>query len=285
VMCLVADDQQLIIGGRAGLTFLDGFQAEYDEAIRDPAFDYSFISAIDKTESELWIAARGGIFKRTAGKRSWERIITKKDLVSQRIYSIASGSDGNLMVATERNAYLYHSSGLRLQTLFPDGLDWPVFNINYTHGKYYLSTYYGLYIYDEANLSFLGRINSYGDFLAPAANSAIDPVYESVLQGEILWVSTHRGLVQFQLVQEKGSAYLAPQTPFRPRGLAQVGKRVWVGTDLGLFSFEPTNASWRHYTVNDGLASNFVTDLVAIDNYIWLGTNLGLTRIVWRNLY
>ncbi|MEA3286278.1 MAG: hypothetical protein U9Q77_02720 [Candidatus Marinimicrobia bacterium] len=285
VMCMQLDAGQLILGGRAGLTYLDDFHVEYDEAIRDPVFDYSFISAIDKLNSDLIIAGRGGVFKKTDGQNDWERLITKKDLISDRIYSVAVGMDGNLMVATERNAYLYHDSGLILQTLFPTDLDWPVFDINYAAGKYYLSTYYGLFIFDETNLSITGKINSHGDFLSLGVHAAIDPIYESVIQGETLWASTHRGLITMNMLEQNGSAFLAPHAQFKPRGITLAGRRVWIGTDLGLFSFEPNAAVWRHYTRNDGLISNLVTDLAADGNYIWVGTNLGLTRIMWQNLY
>ncbi len=284
VMCLELVADELILGGRAGVTYLHGFQAAYDEAIRDPVFDYSFVSAIDQRNSDLLIAGRGGVFIKKDQRTDWDRIISKKDLVSKRIYSIAAGDHGNIMVATERNAYLFHESGLLLRTMFTTDLDWPVFDINYSEGRYYLSSYYGLFIFDEASLSFIARINSNGEIHSPGEDAGIDPIYESIFQGETLWASTHRGLIKVDLVLETGLMFLAPNAPFKPRGLSIVGHRTWVGTDLGLFSFEPGTGAWRHYTRNDGLISNFVTDLVANENYIWLGTNLGLTRIKWRNL-
>lgn len=116
-------------------------------------------------------------------------------------------------------------------------------------------------------------------------SAAVDPVYESVVVDSILWASTHRGLIQIDLINNQGKDYLSPGSPFQPRGLDVIGGKVWVGSTSGLYSFEPQTAAWRHYTQNDGLISNFVTDLVAKENYIWLGTNLGLTRINWRNLY
>jgi len=285
VMSLGLISDTLLIGGRAGLSKLNGFNAEYDEAIMDASYDYSFISAIDEHNKNILIAARGGIFKKSIQASGWNQLLSKKDLNSTRIYSLAAGNDGNIMIATERNTYLYHESGMLLRTLFPKGLDWPAFNVNYFEGSYYISTYFGLYIYDEATFSFVARVNSSGEMQIPGTSPAVDPIYKSVVNENHLWATTHRGLLELDLIQEQGVAYLAPHAPFKPRGLAFHGKQIWIGTDTGLFSFGPTASAWRHYTVNDGLISNFVTDLIASGDYIWVGTNLGLTRIKWRNLY
>ncbi len=285
VMSLELFNDTLLVGGRAGLSILNGFHAEYDEAIMDVAYDYSFISAIDERDGNVLIAGRGGVFKKSIESYTWTRLISKKDLNSSRIYSLAAGNDGNIMVATERNAYLYHKSGKLLRTLFPVDLDWPVFNINYAQGSYYISTYFGLYIYNETSLSFIARVNSSGEMQAPNTTPAIDPVYKSVVNRSQLWASTHRGLVQLDLLQETGNAYLAPSSPFKPRGLSVKENKIWIGTDAGLYCYIPATSAWRHYTISDGLISNFVTDLIATDDYIWIGTNLGITRIKWRNLY
>jgi len=285
IMALSRAENTLILGGRAGLTFMDSSAFEYDEAIREIAFDYSFVTDIDVSDSKLVIAGRGGVFRRDRADSQWKRLVSKKDLASDRIYAVATGADGNLLIATERNAYLYHESGLILNTLFPMGLDWPVFHVSYQDGFFYISSFYGLFIYSESEMGFIGSVNSSGEPQPVLAAPAIDPVYQSVIRGDKLWASTHRGLMQYDLITQKGSLFLSPNTPFKPRGLTVTQKSVWVGTDIGLFSLNSKSSSWRHFTVNDGLISNFVTELVSSDDYIWVGTNLGLTRLKWKNLY
>ena len=285
VMALNIYKDKIVAGGRAGLTYLDNSTFEYDEAIRDIAWDYSFISDIDVSGEDLLIAAKGGVFRQSQTQSAWKRILTKKDLTSDRIYSVAMGSGGNIMVATERNAYLFHESGSILQTLFPNGLDWPVFAIYYKDQQFYLSTYYGLYIYNEPTLKFISKVNSSGDLLPISEDAPADPIYESVIVGDMLWASTHRGLLKLNLLTHEGGFHLSPNSPFKPRGLTAAGKSIWIGTDIGLYSFDSKSLSWRHFTVDDGLISSFITDLIAKDGYIWTGTNLGLTRIKWKNLY
>lgn len=286
VMCMGRLSNELVIGGRAGLTLLKkDLQVRYEEAFKEPVFDFSFVSAIDHGGRELYIAGRGGVFSKDGKGSDWKRIVTKKDLGSDRIYSIAVGQDGNLMIATERNAYLYHRSGQFLETVFTADLYWPVFDITYSAGRYYLATNFGLYIYDEKNKGLTTRISSHAEIQSPLTSDAVDPIYEVIIINKILWASTHRGLIRIDLRRDTGKDYLAPESPFRPRGLDVADGRAWVGTGSGLYSFDAESGAWRHYSRNDGLISNFVTDLIINGDYIWLGTNIGLTRINWRNLY
>ncbi|MCF7807830.1 MAG: hypothetical protein K9N38_04845 [Candidatus Marinimicrobia bacterium] len=285
VMSLYQWGDSLIVGGRAGVTVLHDYHPHYYEALRDPVYDYSFVSSIAEYESDVFIAGRQGVFQKAQGTTQWTRLLKMDDLVSKRIYSIAAGNDGLVMIGTERNAYLYHESGSLIHTLFSSGLDWPVFDVKYSHGVFYLSTLYGLYVFDSDIMKFTDRITSHGQVESPHTDASIDPMYEAVIDSAQLWASSHRGLLHLNLTTMDAGSVLAPSTPFKPRGIAFVGGRVWIGTEVGLQSYAYKTSSWRHYTHNDGLISDFITDLVANEEYIWLGTNLGLTRIKWKNLY
>ena len=284
VMCLETWNDQLLVGGRAGLTRLEDYSPSYDVALRNLSYDYSFISAIDAQEGNVHIAARGGVYRNTSGS-DWERLVKKEDLASKRIYSIASGDDELIMIGTERNAYLYHSSGLLIHTLFSGGLDWPVFDIEYDAGVFYLATYHGLYFFNAELMKFTDRVSSHAELTSAHSDAAIDPIYEISIKNTKLWASTHRGLIAIDLGSLTIEDILSPATPLKPRGLAVHGGRVWIGSELGLYSYNPRLAAWRTYTHSDGLVSDFITDIVAIGDYIWLGTNLGITRIKWKNLY
>ncbi|MCF7824376.1 MAG: hypothetical protein K9N35_09435 [Candidatus Marinimicrobia bacterium] len=284
VMSMATAEEKLFIGGRAGLTTMQDFSVWYDEAIRDPVYDFSFVSAIDLRKNDVFIAGRGGVFTKRIDKASWERVVTKKDLGSDRIYSIAAGDAGQLMIGTENGAYLYHDSGLILETVFQGQINWPVFDIVYENGTYFIATYFGLYLFDVHANQLMTRISSDASVTSPQGSSLPDPIYECTVKDSILWATTHRGILSFDLHTDTGESFLSPMAPFKPRGLDIIGKKVWIGTDNGLYSFERKTEAWRQYTTNDGLISNFVTDLVALEDYIWLGTNLGLTRINWRNL-
>ena len=285
VMTLELDGDTLLVGGRAGVSRLAGYQPIYYESVREPTFDHSFVASITNWENHLTIAARGGVFTQSGSFAQWDRLVDMEDLASKRIYALEAGNDNLIMIGTERNAYLYHRSGNLIHTLFDSGLDWPVFDIAYRDGIFYLATFYGLYVFDSEIMKFRDRVSSFGEVTTPLADAALDPIYEVIVGEKDLWASTHRGLVNFNLNTRKTVDVLAPATPFQPRGLAWMGDRVWVGSEIGLYSYNPKLSAWRNYTHNDGLISDFITDIVAIEDYIWVGTNLGLTRISWKNLY
>jgi len=283
VMSMAHSGSQLLIGSRGGLTRISPEEKYvYDEAVRHLSYDLTFVADIDTWQDQVLLAARGGVFLGKFGE--WSQLVSRKNLKSKRIYSVAGGSHGTVLIATERNAYLYDKSGLLLKTLFPEGLSWPVFDVQHAQGKYYKISYYGFYIFDEANQAFLVHLTSNGDFQTPRGAPEVDPVYESLLQGDTLWVSSSRGITCFELSTETGRLYLAPGQPFHPRGLTSTPHQVWVGTETGLFAFDEYTYTWRNYSRRDGLISDFITDLERFENYIWVGTNLGITRIKWRNL-
>jgi hypothetical protein len=285
VMSLKTFGEDLIIGSRTGLTFLDDLTPIYDEAITHAAYDYSFVSAVETTPKHIFSAGRGGVFKRALKGGEWNRLMTKDDLKSKQIYALAAGLDGNLMIATEENAYLYHESGLLMESLFPKSSRWTVYDVTYSQGNYYLGTVFGLYVYSEAYQAFTARINSQGQVQNPKAEPALDPVYQIHVQDSLVWASTSRGLIRADMISRQGTSFLSPESPFKPRGLVVHGGSVWVGTESGLYAFKIKTMAWKQYSRNDGLISNFITDLAARGDYIWVGSNLGLTRITWQNLH
>lgn len=62
---------------------------------------------------------------------------------------------------------------------------------------------------------------------------------------------------------------------------------VWYGTDgYGISVFNGT--SWHTYTTTDGLSNNTVTDLLWIDETMWVGTMSGLNRFknnIWTKYF
>ena len=285
VMTLHYHNDELLIGGRTGITYLNDLTPRYDEAIAHAVYDYSFVSAIETNPSTIYIAARDGVFKRAHEATRWNRLIKKEDLKSKQIYSLASGLDGNVVIATEENAFLYHDSGLYMNSLFPKNSHWTVYDVTYSQGNYYLATLFGLYVFSEEHQAFIARINSEGEVQSPQTEASIDPIYRISVADSVLWATSSRGLIWADIRSGEGDVFLSPSSPFKPRGLVVHGGSIWVGSEIGLYAFSIKKLAWRQYTSSDGLVSNFITDLAARGDYIWVGSNLGLTRITWQNLY
>ena len=57
-----------------------------------------------------------------------------------------------------------------------------------------------------------------------------------------------------------------------------VNRLTWFGTSIGAVAMHP-DGSWVRYTVADGLADNYITDILARkDGTVWLSTNRGVSR-------
>ena len=65
--------------------------------------------------------------------------------------------------------------------------------------------------------------------------------------------------------------------------MAADGKYLWVATSMGLLRYDRIDHSWRKYTTEDGLSINSVNTLYVEEEYIWIGTDYGLTRFLWND--
>ena len=108
---------------------------------------------------------------------------------------------------------------------------------------------------------------------------ASSPVYEIARYKNRIWFVTPQGFARYDLKTSNWRTYTAPVLPLTPRGMVVNARGVWVGTEQGLRVLNPTTGLWELYTKQDGLASNFITAVTATSNYIWAGSDRGLTRI------
>jgi len=58
---------------------------------------------------------------------------------------------------------------------------------------------------------------------------------------------------------------------------------VWAATPLGLMRFVPATLERRLFTEEDGLIDIFVETIVVDGDYLWLGTENGVSRFRWNN--
>jgi ligand-binding sensor domain-containing protein len=51
---------------------------------------------------------------------------------------------------------------------------------------------------------------------------------------------------------------------------------LWTATSSGLLEYNPESKEWTRYDKKDGLATNFITTIIADENNLWIGTARGL---------
>ena len=58
-----------------------------------------------------------------------------------------------------------------------------------------------------------------------------------------------------------------------------------MATEDGVYKYDLHGQRWRHFGVRDGLVGSRVYDILLDGDYVWFGTNRGLTRFYWNNPY
>lgn len=276
-------DGMVTVGGMMGLTTisdLDNFA--YFRASTQPGLapGPTYISSIKSQGNALVVGARGGVLKLNPDTKNWTQVISATNLEARRIYDIAL-HQRLIAVATGQNLYLKWGTA-PLTTLFqePDGI--PIYSLLFHNDTLWMGTLYGLYLYDVNSETLLtGDSDILQNGPAPGAST---PVYELTAYGDEIWMATNRGMARYNTEAATWAVFPAPVEYLTPRGVVVDSSGVWVGTEQGLRFLNPESGLWAVFTVSDGLASNFITDLATTDDYIWAGTDRGLTRIYRKGL-
>lgn len=110
-------------------------------------------------------------------------------------------------------------------------------------------------------------------------------VYEIKHFENSLWLAADAGVVRLDLESGKSESFLNPSQRTYSRALAVNDRIVALASDGGMtiFFFEGDRSHTREFTPEDGLASSTVYSLLLDGDYIWIGTDRGVTRFYWNN--
>lgn len=282
VMTLEADEREVWIGNRTGITVLDtNQQVIYQREIDQIVYDLSYISALEIDSKTRYVGARGGVFQ-VDSKNIWTRLQSQSDLDASRIYAL-DRQRAELAIGTEEGVTIYELSGFKTD-LFPRVDAVPTYDLQFVDEVLWSATVFGLYLWDSEKRSFTRLVDSNGESSRPVTSRLPDPFYTLEVDTNSIWAATHRGILKFRSDGLLLSSWLSPFTEFTPRALAVMNNLIWIATEQGIWILNTENAAWHQFTIADGLPSNFITDLALSGDYIWAGTNYGLARIAWKNI-
>ncbi|MBN1183103.1 MAG: response regulator [Bacteroidales bacterium] len=159
---------------------------------------------------------------------------------------------------------------------------------------FWIGTISGLYIFDREREKFIKAPFDFDIF--KNESYSITQVFED-FSGNI-WIGTsENGL--YVLNNERTTLDIYKNYIDRPWGnggnsirdiFQSKDSTLWIATKFdGIHNFNPTDKSFVHYTVKDGLPSNSIYFILEDqENYLWLGTEKGITKfdtkkIVFQN--
>jgi ligand-binding sensor domain-containing protein len=110
-------------------------------------------------------------------------------------------------------------------------------------------------------------------------------VYDIERCGDNLWFASDDGLIRLNIKTGETEPFRLTNRKITPRALAVNDTIAAVASDKGMTVIFHKNKKQliREFTTEDGLASNTVYSLLLDGDYIWIGTDKGLTKFLWNN--
>jgi hypothetical protein len=239
------------------------FVQEFHEAFRvgeNPANNEVRSIAADM-ESNIWIATASGVFRKRAGTREWNPVITGND--RGPAYAVATDREGDVLLGTWNGLYRYHEG----QLLREEGVLPPVSVLCSAGNESYALGPNGIW-------KLAG--NKWEILKVKISRS----VRNAVTDGKgSLWIATDNGLylckedkaILFQDTDELISCYVRAVS-FAPRG------EIWAGV-MGGVSVRKENKLVKNLTPKEGVPSVMVNCIEQSPGGImWVGTNVGVVR-------
>ncbi len=277
-------DSDLFLGGmltadsRAGITVFqpNGAGTSYIEGGVVPAFGQLDILALAVSEEYLFVGTPYGL---TILSRDGSRVIQtlgdKAGLPDDSISCLQMISD-SLFIGTASGLCVWHSDTIwsiapktfgksRIYDMKPEGdnlwiaSDWGAYRLNRKTGE-------------------LARYADPGQFTAGR-------VYGFATAGNLLWMSADNGLLKINLKTAQVDPIRLSLMPQVVRPVVANQQIVATTTDHGfiLVHHDRANPISREFTTSDGLPSDRIHALYLDGDYIWIGSEAGLTRFWWNN--
>jgi len=206
-----------------------------------------------------------------------KQIDSKKRMPDSFIYSLKVVGD-SIFVGTLNGMVLITSGGEDIELFRPDVfLENRVFDFEYFDSSLWVASSAGAF---RLNLNS-GKMQKFQDrdiFL-------FGEVYNIFKSGDKLWFSTKDGALFLELSKSKTKSFIASDNSFRPRAIVANRQFTALGGTNGVtFIFhQELPIVYKELTVRDGLISDYVTSLELDGDYLWIGTDKGLSRFNWNN--
>jgi ligand-binding sensor domain-containing protein len=221
------------------------------------------------TDDGVWVVDR-------ESKKVRDRLSRKSGLPDNRVFSVLVSGD-SLFVGTEYGVgilRIYTDSLLQIsETLLPSHA---VLSLEKAGRDLWIGTSRGVYRLDFENRK-LG-------FLSAPEVTRSGNVYDIEFAGDKIWLATEHELVSIDINDAGIEIFPEVNSYGGAHAVAVRDTIVAVAAESGLLLIYNGQKPYHElFTSGDGLLSNYINDLVFDGEYIWLGTDKGLTRFWYLN--
>lgn len=251
-------------------------------------------------DGALWVANDDGVdMMRQGGKYFIHYDPHYEDLRDEddSVYAILRDSKGRLWIGTSRGLSIFNYAQNRFYTYLSYDFEMPysqqkLEEISITDllegfdGHIWMGTYGQGVLELNPNT---GRIKTYRyDSSNPSSLSS--NIVNCVLRAESngLWIGTIGGGLNYLDLETREFSYflndLEDQQSISDNNVTALqmdsSGSLWVGTYNGLNVYDPQSGSFKSYTIQDGLASDLIFEVIIdSEEIIWMSSSNGLTRL------
>jgi ligand-binding sensor domain-containing protein len=259
---------------RTGLTIFDWRKNSfaYGESQATFIFQAEKVNDIFPDRKNVYVATDNGIWD--IDKKNLQiknHLYHSSGLPDNQVFSVYAGND-TLFAGTNSGLgiiYLGKENSLPPARTILASL--AILTLDYIDGDLWMGTSQGAFRLTVSN----GKVSR----LTVPQVTQTGPVYDIKHTADKVWLATYDNLVAIDRHTADALDYSEINNYGGARAIAVTDTLVAAATPQGLLLFFVASAP-RHYlyTVSDGLISNNIKDLVIDGDYIWLGTDRGLTR-------
>lgn len=265
---------------RTGITLFDLRQNQFSYMESGTAFDLPAedIHNITVSGNRLMVATNVGLYEidrkslRVTNRLDRNLKIKTEDFTAVRVVGdtvFAGTNDGLLIFSTKSKAP---------QTILSAALiDHFIYDLEIVRDQLWIASDDGAY-----RLSLeTGKLQKYQD----PDRLLFNRVFDIALADNQLWLSSDGGAVQINLDSGTTMAYRISSRATGSRPIAANDRYAAIASDHGLTIIFLDGEQWtsRELSTLDGLLSPYVYAILPDGDYLWVGTDKGLTRINWSN--
>ncbi|MDD5765362.1 MAG: hypothetical protein PHW79_03775 [Candidatus Marinimicrobia bacterium] len=273
------------ISNRKGISFLNfsDWTWKYDETYIIPELATELIFDINYGNRRLWVGTDMGLVIYDTAKDQWKRMGMTKGLSDEVVTTIGL-EDSLAWIGTPHGLTLISLPGLKTRrvNLNPSKVPVRVQKIAIGNDFVWLATDNGIYSVNKKD-HLVRHFDSYGDEIEldelVSGNFSAIAVSDSavIFSRQNVLVRYLPGFDEWDILQ-----YPQEQEYLTIFDLAIEDGYLWLGTDSGALLIRLSDNYTERYTTVDGLAGNRVYKVITDGEWVWFGTDKGLTKYHWR---
>ena len=280
-------DGSIVVGGdnvgstHTGITFFDydNNQFYYKESGLTFEFPDEDIKCFEEDDKYFYVGTSGGLFVLDIETLEVVKNITDRNgLIDNELLSLKKNKD-KLYIGTQNGLQVLTGNSESLHLVYPNQFqNQEIFDLEVTDTTLWIASAIGAFqLHLETN-----KLKQFKD----PHQIIFKRVYNIERDGNNLFLASQNGIVRLNLKDGKTSQFLSDSHGANYRALAVNNDVAFISTDFGFSMFFLTEDGYdneREFTTTDGIPSQFVYDLLIDGDYLWIGSDKGLSLFLWND--